>query len=52
VLASAGNAHLPLQLLLVTTLIAGAMAIYGLLLALLGVVSWIDAINALRQTEA
>jgi putative peptidoglycan lipid II flippase len=30
---------------------AAAVAIYGLLLALLGVANWTDAVNALRQTE-
>jgi putative peptidoglycan lipid II flippase len=33
-------------------LIAGAMAIYGLLLALFGVIKWADAVSAVRQTTA
>jgi putative peptidoglycan lipid II flippase len=52
VLASAGNESVTLHLLLMGALIAGGMAIYGLLLALLGVVSWADAIDAHRQTGA
>jgi hypothetical protein len=28
------------------------MVVYGLFLALLGVISWVDAIKALRQTGA
>ena len=31
-------------------LISGGMAIYGLLLALLGVIRWGEAVNAIRQT--
>jgi hypothetical protein len=41
-----------LHLVLVAALIAGGMAIYGLLLALFGVIRWVDAIHALRQTGA
>ena len=33
-------------------LISGGMAIYGLLLALFGVVAWGDAVSAIRQTTA
>ena len=33
-------------------LIAGGMAIYGLLLALFGVIRWSDAVNAIRPTRA
>ncbi|MGA2055271.1 MAG: murein biosynthesis integral membrane protein MurJ [Bradyrhizobium sp.] len=51
-LASAASASAPLHVLLVATLIAGGMAVYGLFLALLGVISWVDAIKALRQTGA
>jgi len=46
-----GNAGLA-HLLIVALLIAGGMAIYGLFLALLGVISWADAVNALRQGRA
>jgi putative peptidoglycan lipid II flippase len=49
VLASA-NASAALNILLVAALIAGGMAIYGLFLALLGVLRWVDAISALRQS--
>jgi hypothetical protein len=41
-----------LHLILVAALIAGGMMVYGLFLALLGVIRWVDAINALRQTKA
>jgi putative peptidoglycan lipid II flippase len=51
-LASAANASAPLHLILVAALIAGGMMVYGLFLALLGVIRWVDAINALRQTKA
>jgi putative peptidoglycan lipid II flippase len=43
-----GLAHL----LLVAALISGAMAVYGLFLALLDVLRWRDAVNAIRQTGA
>ena len=52
VLASTANASAALHLVLVAALIAGGMAIYGLLLALFGVIRWVDAIHALRQTGA
>jgi putative peptidoglycan lipid II flippase len=38
------------QAVVVATLILGGMTIYGLLLALLGVVRWGEAVNAIRQT--
>jgi putative peptidoglycan lipid II flippase len=41
-----------LHLFLVAVLIAGGMAVYGLFLALLGVLRWADAIHALRQSGA
>ena len=50
VLASTANASAPLHLALVAALIAAGMAIYGLFLALFGVIRWVDAVNALRQT--
>jgi putative peptidoglycan lipid II flippase len=50
VLASGGNAHGVAQAALVAMLITGGMAIYGLLLALLGVIRWSEAVNAIRQT--
>lgn len=52
VLAANANASAPLHLFLMAALIAGGIAIYGLFLALLGVIRWVDAINALRQTGA
>ena len=33
-------------------LISGGIAVYGLLLALFGVIRWSDAVNAIRQTTA
>jgi putative peptidoglycan lipid II flippase len=52
VLAAAANGSAPLHLLLVAALIAGGMTIYALFLALFGVLRWIDAIHALRQSGA
>ena len=52
VLASSGNESGPLHLFLVAALIAGGMAVYGLFLALFGVLRWVDAIHALRQSGA
>jgi putative peptidoglycan lipid II flippase len=49
VLASA-NVSAITHLFQVAALITGGIAVYGLLLALLGVVSWVNAINALRQS--
>jgi putative peptidoglycan lipid II flippase len=51
-LASTANASALLHFILVAALIAGGMVVYGLFLALLGVISWVDAIKALRQTGA
>ena len=51
-LVSTANAFAPLHLFLVAALIAGGIVVYGLFLALLGVISWVDAIKALRQTGA
>jgi putative peptidoglycan lipid II flippase len=47
-----GNQSGPLHFLLVAALIAGGIAVYGLFLALLGVISWVDAIHALRRRDA
>ncbi len=47
-----GNESGPLHLFLTAALIAGGTAIYGLFLTLLGVIRWVDAIHALRQTGA
>jgi putative peptidoglycan lipid II flippase len=52
VLASAGNTHRLAQAVLVALLISGGMAVYGLLLAALGVIRWGDAVNAIRQTAS
>jgi putative peptidoglycan lipid II flippase len=52
VLASGGNASGFANLLLVAALISGGMAAYGLFLALIGVLRWRDAVNAIRQTGA
>ena len=49
-LAGGGNAHGLAQAIVVALLIAGGMAIYGLLLALLGVIRWGDALNAIRPS--
>jgi putative peptidoglycan lipid II flippase len=40
------------QLLLVAALISGGIAVYGLFLALTGVLRWREAVNAIRQTGA
>jgi putative peptidoglycan lipid II flippase len=45
-----GSAHSLAQAILVAMLISGGTAIYGLLLALLGVIRWGEAVNAIRQT--
>jgi len=45
------SAHRLVQAILVVTLISAGMAIYGLLLALLGVIRWGEAVNAIRQTS-
>ena len=45
-----GNAHGLAQALAVALLIAGGAAIYALLLALLGVIRWNDAVHAIRPT--
>jgi putative peptidoglycan lipid II flippase len=48
--ALAGNSLAQAALLI--TLISGGIAVYGLLLARLGVIGWNDAFSALRQTAA
>jgi putative peptidoglycan lipid II flippase len=50
--APAAGAHSIAQAVFLGLLIAGGMAIYGLLLALFGVVKWADAVSAVRQTTA
>jgi putative peptidoglycan lipid II flippase len=50
--ASAAGAHGVAQAVVLATLISGAMAVYGLLLTLFGVIGWQDAVNAVRQTTA
>jgi putative peptidoglycan lipid II flippase len=49
-LASSVSPHGLAQTVLVVMLISGGIAIYGLLLALLGVIQRDDAVNAIRQT--
>ena len=46
------DAHGLAQAALLTVLIPGAIAIYGLLLALFDVVRWNEAVNAIRQGTA
>ena len=46
----AADAHGLAQAVVLAILIIGGIAIYGLLLALLGVVRWSDAVNAIRRT--
>jgi len=49
VLAPAARTHGIAQAVVLAVLISGAIAIYGLLLALFGVVSWNEAVHAIRQ---
>jgi len=44
--------HSIAQAALAGVLIVGGMAIYALLLALFGVLSWREAVSAIRQTTA
>jgi putative peptidoglycan lipid II flippase len=50
--ALAAGMHSIAQAVLVGMLIVGGMAIYALLLALFGVLSWREAMSAIRQTTA
>jgi putative peptidoglycan lipid II flippase len=50
VLASGVNGHGVAQAVVVAVLISGGMAIYGLLLTLLGVIRWGEAVSAIRQS--
>jgi putative peptidoglycan lipid II flippase len=50
VLPSAADTHGLAQAAILGLLIAGGIAIYGLLLALFGVIDWSDAVRAARQT--
>ena len=50
--AFTANTHGVVQAAVLAALISGAMALYGLLLALFGVIGWQDAVNAVRQTTA
>ncbi len=52
VLASGGNESGPTHFFLVVALITAGIAVYGLCLALFGVLRWADAIRAIRQSEA
>jgi putative peptidoglycan lipid II flippase len=51
-LALAPNAHGAMQAVVLAVIISGAMALYGLLLALFGVIGWSEAVNAARHTSA
>jgi putative peptidoglycan lipid II flippase len=44
--------HTVAQVIALLILIAGAIAVYGLFLALLGVTSWREVVNAIRQNRA
>ncbi|GAC1644976.1 MAG: hypothetical protein NVS4B4_20420 [Bradyrhizobium sp.] len=46
------NAHGATQAAVLAALISGAIALYGLLLALFGVIGWSEVVNAARQTRA
>jgi putative peptidoglycan lipid II flippase len=50
--ASDAEAYGLAQIFVLVLLISGAIAIYGALLALCGVVSWNEGINAFRPTTA
>jgi putative peptidoglycan lipid II flippase len=50
VLPFAANAHGLAQAAVLGVLIAGGIAIYALLLILLGVTKWADAVKALRRS--
>ena len=50
--APAAAAHSFTQAVVLGLLIAGGMAVYGLLLALFGVIKWADAVSAVRRTTA
>ena len=50
--APAPATHSLAQAVVLGLLIAGGMAVYGLLLALFGVIKWADAVSAVRQTTA
>jgi putative peptidoglycan lipid II flippase len=52
VLPLTASAHGVAQAALLVLLISAAIAIYGLLLALFGVIRWGDAVSAIRQTAA
>jgi putative peptidoglycan lipid II flippase len=52
VLPLAANTHGIAQAFVLLLLIAGGMAIYGLLLRLSGAINWTEAVNAVRQTKA
>ena len=50
--AHAWPANTLAQAAVLVVLISGGIAVYGLLLALFGVVGWNDAVSAIRQTAA
>ncbi|MGZ5933029.1 MAG: murein biosynthesis integral membrane protein MurJ [Rhizomicrobium sp.] len=51
VLPLAANAHGLAQAVLLAVLISGGIAIYGLFLALFGVIRWSEAVSAIRRTK-
>lgn len=51
VLPLAANAHGLAQAVLLAVLISGGIAIYGLFLALFGVIRWSEAVSATRRTK-
>jgi putative peptidoglycan lipid II flippase len=51
-LPTAATAHGLVQAVLLGVLIAGGIAVYGLLLALFGVTNWAEAVTAIRQAKA
>jgi putative peptidoglycan lipid II flippase len=52
VLPLTATAHGTAQAVVLLMLISGGIAIYGLLLALFGVIRWGEAVSAIRQTTA
>jgi putative peptidoglycan lipid II flippase len=51
-LPTAATSHGLVQAVLLGVLIAGGMAVYGLLLALFGVTNWAETVTAIRQAKA
>jgi putative peptidoglycan lipid II flippase len=49
--APGADSHVLAQAIALMVLIAGAIAVYGLFLALSGVIKWGEAVNAFRQNR-